>query len=351
METAGDPGTEHVKVAGMEPVGSDEILGTEEAEETLPHGQGDHGRAHDQGQVQDPAPGKAGGEAQQEPERDQPQLGRTETGSATAEPIGEHAEQHQTRSRAPGQEADRSHRATSYAAWPVDLHPYGPLREIGKDLFCMEGRWKRSPFSRRMTVVRGARGELAIHSAIRLEEADYARLLDPLGAVTLIVVPNALHGDEARFYAERYAAAQVLVPGPVRERCRAKLPRVDGTIAEAWPQSWAAELRPLQLEGTRMGEALFLHAPSGSLITTDLVFHFTDELSGIARRLMQWNGVVGRVGPSRIFRWFFLTDRTAFARSLAPVRAWDFDRVVMSHGTIVEGNGKQRFLAGFSELL
>lgn len=202
-----------------------------------------------------------------------------------------------------------------------------------------------------MTVIRAARGELAIHSAIRLEEADYARLLDPLGAVTLIVVPNSLHGDEARFYAERYPAARVLVPAPVQEKFRAKLPRVDGTIAEAWPESWAAELRPLQLEGTRMGEALFLHVPSGTLIATDLVFHFTDELTGMARRLMQWNGVLGRLGPSRIFRGFFLSDRATFARSLAPVQTWEFERVVMSHGTIVERDGKRRFLAGFAQLL
>lgn len=111
VEAAGDPGTEHVQVAGMEPVGSDEIFGRNEAQDTFPQGQGDHARTQDQGQVQDPAPGKTSGEAQQEPERDQPQLGGTEAGGTSGEPIRERAEQQQTRSRAPGQEADRSHRA------------------------------------------------------------------------------------------------------------------------------------------------------------------------------------------------------------------------------------------------
>ena len=231
------------------------------------------------------------------------------------------------------------------------IHPYGPLREIGPGLFCMDGRWKRSPFARRMTVVRHGNGTLAIHSAIRLQEEDYGRVLDPLGSLSLIVVPNSMHGDEARFHADRYPAARVLVPGPVRERCRAKLPRVDGTIAGDWPAAWGTELRPLQLQGTRMGEVLFLHVPSRTLISTDLVFHFTDELTGLPRQIMRWNGVVGRVGPSRIFRWFFLTDRAVFARSLAPVRDWDFDRIVMSHGTIVERDGKARFLEGFKDFL
>ena len=142
----------------------------------------------------------------------------------------------------------------------------------------------------------------------------------------------------------------MLVPRPVRDACARKLPRVDGTIGEDWPASWSGEVRALQIEGTRMGEALLWHVPSRTLVVTDLVFHFTDELSGLARILMRWNGVVGRVGPSRIFRWFFLTDRRALAASLEPVRDWEFDRIVMSHGTIVERDGKRLFLDGFARL-
>jgi hypothetical protein len=233
----------------------------------------------------------------------------------------------------------------------MEIHPYEALRQVAHGLFCMDGRWKKSPFKRRMTVVRSSRGELAVHSAIRLQDADYARILDPLGRVTLILVPSTLHGDEARFYAERYPEARVLVPRPVRAKCTAKMPRVDGTFEEDWPASWAAELRPLQVEGTRMGEALFLHAPSRTLIVTDLILHFTDELTGFARTMMKWNGAMGRVGPTKIFRWLFLKDRAAFSRSLQPLKAWDFERIVMSHGTIVERDGKRAFLTGYAALL
>ncbi len=232
----------------------------------------------------------------------------------------------------------------------MDLEPYGPLREVGPALYCIDGAWRGSPLGRRMTIVRHSCGELLIHSAIRLSDADYARVLDPLGRVSLIVVPNRLHGDEARFYAERYPSAAVLVPRPVRDACARKLPRVNGTIGDDWPSSWAGEVRAVQVEGTRIGEALLWHVPSRTLVATDLVFHFTDELSGLARILMRWNGVVGRVGPSRIFRWFFLTDRRALVASLEPVSDWEFGRIVMSHGTIVERDGKRLFLDGFARL-
>ena len=230
-----------------------------------------------------------------------------------------------------------------------EIHPYGDLKAHGAGLFTLDGRWKKSPFPRRMTIVRHTSGALAIHSAIRLHDADYARIVDPLGRVDLILVPNSLHSDEARYYAERYPRATVLVPAAARAKCAAKLPRVDGAY-DAWPSAWADELEALQVEGTRMSEALFWHRPSRTLITTDLVFHFVDELSGFSRALMKWNGAVQTVGPTRIFRWFFLRDRAAFARSLQPLKSWDFERIVMSHGTIVDQDGKRRFLAGYASL-
>jgi len=231
------------------------------------------------------------------------------------------------------------------------LHPYDELVSHGNGLYTLDGRWKKSPLGRRMTVVRSTSGELAIHSAIRLKDADYACMLDPVGPVTLILVPSSAHADEARYYAERYPQAKVLVPQPVRDKCAAKLPRVDGTYADPLPGGWRGELHALQTEGTKMGEALFWHPASGTMIATDLVIYFPEgSLSGFFRIFMTWNGVVGRVGASRIFRWFFLADRESFARSLAPVKTWTFERIVMSHGSIVERDGKRQFLEGYASL-
>lgn len=229
------------------------------------------------------------------------------------------------------------------------IYPYEPLRPIDKDIWCLDGSWKRSPFKRRMTVVRRTNGELAIHSAIRLHEQNY-EALERLGRVALILCPNTLHADEARYYAERYREARVLVPRPARDVLLARLPRIDGTFEDAWPADWNQTLRVLQVEGTKMHEALFLHVPSRTLIATDLVFHFTNELSGLTRWLMTLNGVVGKLAPSRVFRWYFMTDRSALVRSLQPVKQWDFERVIMSHGTILDRDGKQSWLRGFANL-
>lgn len=226
------------------------------------------------------------------------------------------------------------------------IYPYKTLRSWGNDLWTLDGSWKKSPLPRRMTVVRHSSGQLAIHSAIRLRDEDYAEL-DALGTVALILVPSRLHADEARFYAERYPQAKLFAPARLAALLRDRLGRVDGDYGR-WPAEWSSELVALQTNGTKMDEALFWHRPSRTLIVTDLVFHFVDELTGFPRLMMRWNGVLGRLGPSRIFRWFFLADRKALRQSLQPLRNWDFDRIVMSHGTVVELDGKRKLVDSFA---
>ena len=43
--------------------------------------------------------------------------------------------------------------------------------------------------------------------------------------------------------------------------------------------------------------------------------------------------------------------REALRRSLQPVKGWEHDRVVTSHGTIVDRDGMRRVLEGFAERL
>jgi hypothetical protein len=233
----------------------------------------------------------------------------------------------------------------------AEIYAYQPLRAVGPGLYCMDGRWKRSPLLRRMTVLKNSSGELAIHSAIRLHDQDYEQMIDPLGRVGLILIPSALHADEARFYIERYPHAQVFAPAPVRAQLEGRVPRIDASYEQPLPESWRTELVALQIDGTKLGEALFWHRRSATMIATDLVFHCTAEsVQGLARWIMRLNGAYERVGPSRIFRWMFLRDRRALARSMQPIKSWQFERIVMSHGTIVEHDGKRKFLDGYRVL-
>jgi hypothetical protein len=75
-------------------------------------------------------------------------------------------------------------------------------------------------------------------------------------------------------------------------------------------------------------------------VLTDLAFHIRHSDSRFTRLFMRLNGAYGHFGPSRIFR-FLVKDRAALRTSLNRLQEWDFDRVIVSHGEVLERGGKQ----------
>jgi hypothetical protein len=58
----------------------------------------------------------------------------------------------------------------------------------------------------------------------------------------------------------------------------------------------------------------------------------------------------GRFGPSSLDP-FLIRDRSAARRSLERILAWDFDRVVVAHGDVLESGGPDALRAGYAWLL
>jgi hypothetical protein len=74
--------------------------------------------------------------------------------------------------------------------------------------------------------------------------------------------------------------------------------------------------------------------------------------SGLENRAAFFHWVVGatdRFGPHRLIR-LVIRDRRAARRSMDLVLAWDFDRVVMSHGEVVATGGHAMIEKAFAFL-
>jgi hypothetical protein len=220
------------------------------------------------------------------------------------------------------------------------LFPHGPIHFVDDGLFVVEGRWKRSPFERRMTIFLLASGEVAVHSAIAMDDAGMAAL-EEIGRPAWVLVPNVMHFSDASWYGERYPSARVLVPGTARGKLFEKIRRIDGSLDEDWPPALQGELAIVPLEGVRNAEVAFVHAPSRTLVLTDAVFHYHDrDLPILARMFMRLNRAYGRFGPSRIFTSFVVSNPDAFRGSIEALLEQDFDRVIMSHGRVLDTGGK-----------
>ena len=217
----------------------------------------------------------------------------------------------------------------------LPIEPYDALREVEPDLYVIDGDWQGSRFRRRMTIMRTRASELVIHNPIRLADRDYAKI-EALGLVSHVVAPNAFHNSDGAYYQARFPLARFYPPG---------------SSHGGWPPNLRREVDSLAVGGLRfVNETVFFHPVSKTLVVTDLVFNMRDRVKGLEKILYQANGIYERFGPSRLFRYGFVSNKTEVGRSLANILRWDFERVIMNHGDILEKDGPKKLRAAFAEV-
>jgi len=190
---------------------------------------------------------------------------------------------------------------------------------------------------RRMVAVRRGGCSWALFSPVPLDRASRAEL-EAEGRVDTLVVPTAFHNTFVPESAVAFPDAAVYLverarrEGIAPERCRA----LPGDL----PADWGKDLVSLPLDAIpRANEVDFVHPASRTLLVSDLCFHIDPRYPPLTRLLFRIAGARPGIRPSRLFR-MLVRDRETFLRSLDRILACDFDRVVMSHGAIIEEGGK-----------
>jgi hypothetical protein len=99
-----------------------------------------------------------------------------------------------------------------------------------------------------------------------------------------------------------------------------------------------------------LNECVFFHAASRTLILTDTAFHFDESFPALTQFATRVLGGYKRLSPSLLER-IATTEKKKVRNSVAKILRWDFDRVIMAHGSIVEQNGKEKFQQGYEQFL
>ena len=192
-------------------------------------------------------------------------------------------------------------------------------------------------FEARMTVIRLACGELMLHSPCNITAA-MAEEISALGPVAHIVAPGNFHHMYVATAQAAFPRAKTWIcPGVERRRPGLNYDALLGDVA---PADWAGEIDQAFVQGARlMREVAMFHRASRTLILVDLIENFTDatpHVGGALKFLFKyvlrmWNNP--RPAPEYRMGW---SDRKAAARSLRRILAWDFQRIVLSHGDLIE---------------
>jgi hypothetical protein len=203
----------------------------------------------------------------------------------------------------------------------------------------------------RMTLIKLRGGELLVHSPCAFDDALAAEVA-ALGRVAAIIAPGNFHWLHVRSCQRAFPDATTYVCPGVEKR--AKDLAFDVTLGDDAPALWADELAQVVLQGTRvMREVAFLHRASRTLLLVDLVENFTPATPGtnlflriVFRTIGMWNRAVP--APEYRFAW---GDKARVRESMERILAWDFDRVIVSHGDLVTRDARQTVAHAWRRIL
>lgn len=185
------------------------------------------------------------------------------------------------------------------------------------------------------TVIKLSSGTLFVHNPLLLTE-DLAAALAALGPVSHVVSASMAHHGYVAQWLAAYPNATGLAPPGLAAKCPS-IP-LSAELGDTPPTDLAADFDQVYVSSVpAFSEVAFFHRPSGTLLLTDLLMRIGGKADGVSvgTRLM---GAVFR-GPVRLAtRTVLAKDKAAFREQVRRIAAWDSKRMVMAHGTVVEGN-------------
>lgn len=195
-------------------------------------------------------------------------------------------------------------------------------------------------FEARMTIVRLGDGSLVVHSPGPIADVDREWMLT-LGRVAVIVAPSNCHHLHLRSCQRAFPDAQTWICPGVERKERGI--RFDGMLGELLPASMRAEFEHAFVQGRVMAEVPLLHRPTRTLLLVDLVERFGDHtphVSPALRALWKLLGMWNQSTPAPEYRIAGWKNRRAARGALERVLDWEFERVVISHGELIDDDAK-----------
>lgn len=192
----------------------------------------------------------------------------------------------------------------------------------------------------RMTVIRLNNGSVLIHSPCRIDAGLKAEI-DEIGPVAFIVAPGNYHHLYVADCQQCYPNSETfLCPG--LEKKRPDL-RFDWILGNRPDHRWQHELDQIFIPSTKfITEVVFLHRESKTLILVDLLENIGDDYrheTGLLLRfwwkaiLHMWNKP--KAAPEYQLGW---GDKKLVRRALQQILDWNAERIILSHGELIEGN-------------
>lgn len=197
----------------------------------------------------------------------------------------------------------------------------------------------------RMTVVRLEGGGLFVHSPVGLDD-ETRKQVDALGEVRAVVAPSIFHHLHVGAWMAAYPKAHYAAcPGLEWKRTDLAWSSVLGDQPHP---IWAGEIEQVYFSARRENEVDFYFPRRKVMICADALLNVStidDRVTRIVAKIMRNSAPgVGWMEP------LMIRNRQLARRQADRILAWDFDKAVLSHGTMVEHDAREVFRSAYAWL-
>ncbi len=197
-------------------------------------------------------------------------------------------------------------------------------------------------FNSRMTVIHLLNGNLLIHSPCEID-LNTKVAIERLGKVQFIIAPGEYHYLYVESAQRAFPNAETFIcPGIERKKPEIKF---DWVLGDRPDPRLSDDFEQVLVRGNKyIWEVAFYHKITQTLILVDLIENITSQTEDVSWTLKLWWKWVFRMwnnpkpAPEYQLGW---QDKNAASLTLKKILDWDFERIVIAHGDLIEENAKQ----------
>jgi hypothetical protein len=203
-------------------------------------------------------------------------------------------------------------------------------------------RYAGCRFNARMTVIRLNDGRLMIHSPSPIDEETKTKI-EALGPVAFIIAPGNFHYLHVKSAQDAFVGAEThICPGIEKKDPKLSYSMI---LSDKPDPAWVEDLDQVLVQGSRfIWEVAFFHRVTKTLILVDLIENYGDKTTKINLLMRFWWKFVFRMwnrpkpAPEYQLGW---KDKAAAKVSLKRILDWDFDKIIIAHGDLIEEGAPQ----------
>jgi hypothetical protein len=207
-------------------------------------------------------------------------------------------------------------------------------------------------FTTRMTIVKLSDGSVWVESPVPLPFVTLKQIAE-LGPIRYIVATTQRHVWRLEGWHGLFPEAQLWAPPTTPFTLKKKPLPYAGILMDTPYQGWANDLDQLTFKGSPwLKEVLFFHKESRTVIMGDLIQAYSMVKGKPLRNaLMKLEGVTSPGGAVGLEIKLTFTNRNLARQSLEELLSWDFDRLIIAHGSCLEKDAKRFVVKAFQWLV